>query len=93
MCPHTAANAPLSQRGMCRTQSSAMQSGKIKDAQITAPSIYTRDSLPQFIRLNKHLGDCAWSAAPSSQVGSWLQVYFGHTTQVTCSSRLLKEVV
>ena len=61
-----------------------MESGKISDASITASSIYSTSWRPQYGRLRKKLGGCAWLAKSGSDPKkSWLQVDFGKKTIVT----------
>lgn len=60
-----------------------MESGKIKDGQISASSEYTSDKHgARFARLNKNLGGGSW-VAKTKDKNQWLQISLGTKVKVT----------
>ncbi len=57
-----------------------MESGKIPDDAITASSFYNHDYKPEYGRLNKEIGTCAWQ--PTAPKNSWFQVDLGQLSTV-----------
>ena len=61
-----------------------MESGIIPDSSMTASSFWSSSYQPQYARLNKNPGGCAWlTASGKDPKKSWLQVDFGNKTIVT----------
>ncbi len=61
-----------------------MESGNILDASVTASSVYSASWVPQYGRLRKKRGGCAWlTKTGTDPKKSWLQVDFGKKTIVT----------
>jgi hypothetical protein len=60
-----------------------MGSGKIADNAITASSTYSSGYKPANGRLNRVIGDCAWTTPSGKKSNSWFQVDLGEMTTVT----------
>jgi hypothetical protein len=60
-----------------------MESGKIPDNAITASSTYSSGYKPEYGRLNKVIGACAWTTASGKKSNSWFQVDLGEMATVT----------